>query len=157
MNNKPYTPYDDVDAILELFLTEAKEILKEKFIGMYLFGSLANGDFDNYSDVDILIVTQNEISETMFSALGTMHEHITTLDSPWAIQLEVSYIPQNALRRFDLSNMIHPHLDRGHGEKLHTVAHANDWIIQRHILRERGIHIIGPDLRTLIDPVSPND
>jgi hypothetical protein len=37
------------------------------------------------------------------------------------------------------------------------MSHADDWIIQRHLLRERGVVIIGPDLKTLIEPVSPND
>jgi predicted nucleotidyltransferase len=79
------------------------------------------------------------------------------MDSPWAVQQEVSYIPQNALRRFDRSNILHPHLDRGTGEVLHKMSHESDWIVQRHILRERGIVITGSDLKTLIDPVSPHE
>jgi hypothetical protein len=35
--------------------------------------------------------------------------------------------------------------------------HGNAWIIQRHILREKGIALAGPPLRLLIDPVSPNE
>ena len=37
------------------------------------------------------------------------------------------------------------------------MTHASDWIIQRHLLRERGVVITGPDLKTLIDPVSSNE
>ena len=37
------------------------------------------------------------------------------------------------------------------------MTHASEWIIQRHLLRERGIVITGPDLKTLIDPVPPDD
>lgn len=149
------TSYPDVNEILDLLHTNIKEILQDHFIGMYLFGSLANGDFDDHSDIDVLFVTDAEISSTIFSALQEMHERIIQIDSPWAIQLEVSYIPQNALRRFDARDNLHPHMDRGNGEKLHMMMHASDWIIQRHILRERGIVIAGPDLQTLIDPVSP--
>jgi len=86
-----------------------------------------------------------------------MHKQINELDSPWAIQLEASYIPRNALRRFDPANTLHPHMDRGRNETLHRMSHADDWIIQRHILRERGIVITGPDLKSLIDPISPYD
>lgn len=151
------TPYPDVNEIVSLLLTNVKEILKDQFIGMYLFGSLANGDFDEHSDIDVLVVTDSEISNEIFSALKEMHERLTRIDSPWAIQLEVSYIPQKALRRFDPANNLHPHMDRGNGETLHTMMHASDWIIQRHLLRERGVVIAGPDLQALIDPVSPND
>jgi hypothetical protein len=31
--------------------------------------------------------------------------------------------------------------------------HRSDWIIQYHILREKGIALAGPSLKTLIDPV----
>ncbi len=151
------TPYPDVNEILNLLLSRVQEILGDQFIGMYLFGSLANGDFDQHSDIDVLVVTDAEISEDGFSALEEMHKQINKIDSPWAIQLEASYIPKNALRRFDPANILHPHMDRGDNETLHRMSHANDWIIQRHILRERGIVITGPDLKTLIDPVSPND
>jgi hypothetical protein len=37
------------------------------------------------------------------------------------------------------------------------MLHASDWIIQRHLLRERGVVITGPDLKTLIDPVLPSE
>jgi hypothetical protein len=124
---------------------------------MYLFGSLANGDFDEHSDIDVLVITDTKISNKAFAALHEMHEQINQIDSPWAIQLEVSYIPQNALRRFNATDNLHPHMDRGNGEKLHMMMHASDWIIQRHILRERGIVVIGPRLQTLIDPVSANE
>lgn len=151
------TPYPDVNKILDLLLTSVKEILKDQFIGMYLFGSLANGDFDQNSDIDALVVTGAEISENMFSALHAMHVGIAETDSPWAIQLEVSYIPQDALRRFDPTRKLHPHIDRGSGEKLHVMQHESDWVIQRYILRERGITLEGPAPQSLIDPVSPNE
>ena len=149
------TPYPEVNEILNLVLTKTKDILQDQFVGMYLFGSLANGDFDQYSDIDVLVVTDGEISSDAFSALKDMHAQINTIDSPWAIQLEVSYIPQAALRRFDPQNKLHPHMDRGTNEVLHMKSHESDWVIQRHLLRERGITIIGPTLKSLIDPVAP--
>jgi predicted nucleotidyltransferase len=151
------TPYPDVNEILNNLLVDVKDVLGDQFVGMYLFGSLANGGFDKDSDIDVLVVTDAEISDDTFSTLAEMHKRIAKVDSPWAIQLEVSYIPREALRRFDLANMCHPHLDRGSDEKLHMMEHANDWIIQRHILRERGVIIAGPDPKMLIDPVSPDD
>ncbi len=157
MYHKQYTPYDDVNIILDRLLTDVKGILKEQFIGMYLFGSLANGGFDQSSDVDVLIVTKAEILDSRFSTLHSMHERIAVSDSRWATQLEISYIPQNALRRFNQSNITHPHLDRGNGEQLHWMKHESDWVIQRHTLRETKIVVEGPAPHTLIDPVSADD
>lgn len=155
MNLSP-TPHTDVNEILDLVLTHVKEILQDQLIGMYLHGSLANGGFDQHSDIDIIFVTKGDISEEAFSALHAMHAKISKLDSPWAIQLEVAYIPKTAFSRFDRS-ILYPHLDRGNGEVLHKIAPESDWAILCHILRKRGITIMGPDPKTLIDPVSPND
>ena len=151
------TPHPDVNEILTLLFSDVQKILGNQFIGMYLFGSLANGDFDEHSDIDVLVVTDQGISQSTFSALQELHKRINTIDSPWAVQIEASYMPQGALRRFDPANNIHPHMDRGDNEVLHWMSHESDWIIQRHILRERGIVIKGPDLRTLIDPVSSDE
>jgi len=151
------TSYHDVNQILDLLLTGVKGILGGQLTGMYLFGSLANGDFDEHSDIDILFVTETIQSNETFSELYKMHERISTVDSPWAIQLEVSYIPKDAIRLFDPSNNRHPHIDRGSGEKLHIMQHDADWMIQRYLLRKRGITVSGPDPKTLIAPVSPAD
>jgi predicted nucleotidyltransferase len=151
------TPHPDVNEILNLLLTNVRDILQKQFVGMYLFGSLANGDFDQHSDIDVLIVTDGDISGDTFSALHDMHIRMAEFDSTWAVQQEVSYIPRNALRRFNRTNNYHPHLDRDKGERLHMMAHESDWIIQRHLLRENGIVITGPDLKTLIDPIEPHE
>jgi predicted nucleotidyltransferase len=151
------TPHPDVNEILDFLLTNIRSILQDQFVGMCLFGSLANGDFDQHSDIDVLIVTEGKISDETFSSLESMHMNLAKVDSPWAIQQEVSYIPRDALRRFDPSNNLHPHLDRGNEEVLHWMAHESDWIIQRYILRERGVIITGPDLRSLIDPISRDE
>jgi hypothetical protein len=36
-------------------------------------------------------------------------------------------------------------------------GHGSDWIILRHILREKGVPLAGPSLASLIDPITPND
>ena len=86
-----------------------------------------------------------------------MHARIAARDTHWATQLEVSYIPRRALRRRDPGDCLHPHLDRGRGETLRLREHDSDWVVQRHVLRERGLTLAGPDPRTLIEHVSPDD
>jgi len=156
MNPISPTPHQDVNEILDLLFTNTKAILQDRLVGMYLHGSLANGGFDEHSDIDVIFVTTNDVSDEIFPALSAMHTEIAKTDSPWAIQLEVAYIPQTALGRFDRS-ILYPHLDRGNGEVLHKIAPESDWPILCHILRERGITILGPKPKTLINPVSPND
>ena len=149
------TPHPDVNELLTFLYSDVADILQDQLVGMNLFGSHANGDFDRHSDIDVLFVTSDEMSEDHFAAISAMHKRLNQLDSPWGIQLEVSYIPQDALRRFDRANHTHPHMDRGNNEVLHMMDHETDWIVQRHLLRENGIVIMGPDLKTLIDPIAP--
>jgi predicted nucleotidyltransferase len=149
--------FPEVNILLRELLDNVKIVLGNHFIGMYLFGSLTSGDFDEHSDIDVLIVTDDEISADLFSALQTMHARIALIDSVWATQLEVSYIPRRALRRYDPSQALHPHLDRGKAQSLHVMQHDSDWVIQRYVVRERGVVLAGPDPQALIDQVSAND
>jgi predicted nucleotidyltransferase len=151
------TPFPEVSAILQELLESAQSILGGSFVGMYLEGSLALGDFDQDSDIDFVVVTDDDVSGNFFSELRAMHERIAMMYSRWAIPLEGSYISQYALRRHDSEHALHPHIERGNGKHLQMVDHDETWIIHRYILREHGIAIIGPSLKTLIDPVSPNE
>ena len=61
MNTYP-TPYADVNSVLLELLTGVQNILGPHFVGMYLYGSLANGDFDQDSDVDFVAPAGTTIS-----------------------------------------------------------------------------------------------
>ena len=41
--------------------------------------------------------------------------------------------------------------------KFYVGGLGSDWIIQRHVVREFGVVLAGPDSKTLIDPVNPED
>jgi hypothetical protein len=151
-------PYPDVNALLHELLSSVQTILGDHFVGMYLYGSLAIGDFTPHrSDIDFLVVTADVLPGEVLSALKAMHARIATSGSRWATELEGSYIPQHALRRYGPTQTLHPHIDRGEGERLEVRQHDCDWIIQRHVLREHGVVMAGPALDRLIDPVSPNE
>lgn len=52
------TPHREVNAALQELLSGARAILGSHFVGMYLDGSLALGDFDlETSDLDFVVVT----------------------------------------------------------------------------------------------------
>ena len=80
------------------FSHSVRDILGAHFIGAYLQGSFAVGDFDIHSDVDFIIVIEEELSEEQVRVLQEMHERIYCLESPWAQHLEGSYFPKDILR-----------------------------------------------------------
>jgi predicted nucleotidyltransferase len=156
MLNQLPTPYPDLNAALARFLAEVQTVLGERFVGLYLHGSLAYGDFNpQTSDIDFLVVTADDLPGKMLALLKTMHARLRTSGLTWATRLEGAYIQRQALRRYDPANAQHPWLGvDGHFaiEQL-----SSEWIIQRWILREKGIAVAGPPLKSMIDPVSPDD
>lgn len=157
MNPARPTPHPDVNAMLDMLLPRVQAILGDRLVGMYLDGSLANGDFDQASDIDFVVVTTEDIAGDLFLALQAMHDQIATSDSRFALDLEGFYIAQAALRRYDPTRAVHVNIERGPGERLKMVTLDAAWIVHLSILRERGIRLVGPPVSTLIDPVAPGD
>ncbi len=151
----PPTPYRDVNEILQILVEEAQKVMGNQFVGMYLYGSLSSGDFHpDASDVDFLVVTEDRLSDEMVIMLAAMHQRIWETGLKWADKLEGSYIPKAHLRRYEKSGIAYPTVNE---HKFYVAPHGSDWIIQRYIIREQGVALVGPDPKTLIDPVSPDD
>lgn len=151
------TPYADVNTILAELLSGLQSTLGEQFIGLYLYGSLASGDFDpRRSDIDFLVVTRAKVPVESLSALSTMHARITNSGLTFARRLEGVYIPLALLPHYERSSAVHPYLCCG-GEFFTEAQQDSDWIIQRHVLREQGVIVSGPPIRSLIDPIQPDD
>ncbi len=150
------TPYPEVNTVLNELLPDVLAILGNQFIGMYLHGSLAYGDFNpQTSDIDFLVVTENLLPAEAFSALKEMHVRLFAGGFAWSQKLEGAYIPKNGLRRHEPSQAPIPWLGVDGHFDLERLG--SDWILQRWILREHGIVISGPPLTSLIDPVTDTD
>ncbi len=150
------TTYPDVNSSLQELLSGVQIALGDRFVGLYLYGSLATGDFDpNRSDIDFVVVTTGKLPEEMISALGSMHTQLAASGSKWAKKLEGTYLPQTTLRRYKPDDGPFPCINEG---KYYLAHHENDWIIQRHVLREHGVVVAGPALlQDWIDPVGPDE
>lgn len=151
-----FTPYAEVNALLHEILESVQRILGNRFVGMYLHGSLANGDFDpKRSDIDYLVVTAEALPQDKIAELEHMHARIRKSDVKWQTNFEGSYISAKAIRRHEPADSTHPAI-RADGS-FGMDGHGNEWIIQRYIIREKGITLAGPEPKTLIDSISAND
>jgi hypothetical protein len=140
--------------VLRLLAAEVRGALGEQLVGVYLYGSLAAGGFEpGRSDVDVLVVTEGRLGEERLAALEAAHARLQESGLHWVTRLEVSYIPRDALRRYDPEDAVYPAL-RMDGTFGHD-RHGSDWVLQRHVIRERGIALLGPEPRALVDAVSP--
>lgn len=150
------TDYPEVNFVLRELLSGAQRTLGDHFVGMYLDGSLAIGDFDpDKSDIDFVVVTDAEVSSDTFGVLKMLHHCIAGGASKWGRELEGSYIAKRALR-YDPRPAAHPYIDRGSVLAM-VQQETGYWPIHRHMLREHGVVLAGPLPQTLIDPVAPEE
>ena len=155
MNTLFPTPYPEVNEVLVLLLAHVKEILQDDFVGMYLYGSLSSGDFNpETSDIDFLVVTRDALSKVKIGALETMHNETWATSVKRAGELEGAYIPRELIRRHTPNGPDCPAVNEG---QFYVAPLGSDWIIQRHVVREYGVVLEGPDPNTLIDFVSPEE
>ncbi|MGE5462897.1 MAG: aminoglycoside adenylyltransferase domain-containing protein [Syntrophothermus sp.] len=136
-------------------LTSVSQVLGNQLVGMYLYGSLSSGDFDpESSDVDFLVVTTSSLSNKTIEDLEIMHHRIWNSGLKWAAKLEGSYISKRDIRKHNPRNGPSPTVNEG---RFYLDTPGSDWIIQRHVIREQGMVLAGPDPKTLIDPVDAQD
>ena len=144
-----------VNDILQHLLAAARDVLRERFVGLYLYGSLATGDFEpETSDIDFLVITADEIPVEEIAALEAMHARLWASGAHWAVKLEGRYLPAAVLRHYEPDNPARPCVNEG---RFYLAPEEPDWIIQRHVLREHGVIVAGPPIAPLIDPVSPDE
>jgi 8-oxo-dGTP pyrophosphatase MutT (NUDIX family) len=150
------TPSPDINALLQDLHAEAQAILGDQWIGMYLAGSLAAGEFDPLrSDIDFVVVTASELFPAQVQSIASMHAGLLNRHPDWANKLEGTYIPLLRLRRYNPAAACFP--SARSGGSFGIDKQGIDGIIQRAILREQGVPIDGPIPRSLVDPVLPDD
>ncbi|MHC4937458.1 MAG: aminoglycoside adenylyltransferase domain-containing protein [Planctomycetota bacterium] len=147
------TLFKDLDEVLAALRDALQAELGSNLVGMYVQGSFAVGDPDEYSDCDWIVVIEEPIEDQ--NGLQRMHERIFDLPSRWAQHLEGSYFPRAGLRRKESGNRKLLYLDNG-SRVLERSDHDDTWVV-RWSLREHGVVLAGPHPSTLIDPVDPED
>jgi Nucleotidyltransferase domain len=149
------THYPDVNSVLHDFLIGVQAILDAHFVGMYLYGSLTLGNFNpEASDIDFIVVTDAELSDTLFEALRLLHGRFDASGSKWAAKIEAAYIPRDVLHRDTPSTARYPQVEKG--TTLVRDPLESGWSFQRLTLREHGVVVAGPGPRELITAADPN-
>jgi len=146
------TPYPELNQVLSELVSRIQQILNNNFIGAYLQGSFAVGDFDEHSDVDFIVAVEDDLTSQQVDALQVMHDQVYQLDSEWAKHLEGSYFPIAILRHHSKRGIDLWYLDHG-ARFLIRSNHCNTTLV-RWVVRETGVTLAGPPSKTLVDPIS---
>ncbi len=144
-----------VGLLIEALVDGVRDALGENLTGVYLSGSLALGGFDlETSDVDVVVVTGEAVSDAEFEALKALHERLPAVGNDFSLDYDVYYVDRETIRRFAEGQR---HVKVGTGEPFSWRQNRPNWALERWTVRERGVTVAGPDPKTLIDPVSPGD
>ena len=145
------TPYPELNDVLLQMVTGMRHILGDSFLGVYLQGSFAVGDFDEHSDVDFVVAIEEELDQGQVPPLQELHARIYDLACPWAQHLEGSYFPTDILRDRKQAGSDLWYLDHG-ARSLIRSDHCNT-VVVRWVVRQQGVKLAGPDPASLVDPI----
>jgi predicted nucleotidyltransferase len=150
-----WTPWASDPAIDSLLVSAQEAIVTvtaSTLVGLYVFGSLATGDFDSdVSDIDLIAVLADSPNERLATRLSRMHEDLAQANPDWDGRIEVIYISTKGLAdcRTETTTiaLISP------GEPFHVVEAGRDWILNWYPASEDGVRLIGPPIDSLIPPI----
>lgn len=159
------TPYPELDNILTDLAVKLRDALGKNFVGMYLQGSLAIGDFDLTSDVDFIVVTNDDLSDTEAQEVQKVHTLTYNQNNRWVKRLEYSFFPKQKMREHSspYTNGIRTttdkrnlwYFDNGH-LTIERSDHCNT-LVTRWTVREKGTPVLGPSPKSLIDFISADE
>jgi len=150
---------------LESHARKLQKKLGDNLVGYYLQGSLAIGDFDMTSDVDFIVVTYHDLLQDEVDKIQQIHTATLNQDTRWVTHLEYSFFPLPLLnihsspfvngKQNNTKDTKLWYFDNG-SKSIERSDHCNT-LVTRWTVREQGITVIGPDPKTIIDPIDPND
>lgn len=149
------TSHAHVNDLLTRLLAQMHAILGDKLVGVYLYGSLVTGDFDDISDVDLLAAVTEGIDAAEFDALDQMHNRIIATDPQWENRLEIAYLSLHALKTFRTQDS--PIAIISPGEPFHIRDAGKDWLVNWYMVREKGITLLGLPPNAIIDPIGHDE
>lgn len=150
------TPFADVNLALDYFRAHLQTVLDADFLGMYLVGSLALGDFNPHtSDIDFVVVAATPIAPDRFTALRRIHAQFAASNSVWAENIEAIYVPTSALGHNAANALPYPQIEKG--MPLLLAPLETGWVFQCLTIRNQSVTIAGPDPRTLVKAIDTQE
>ena len=149
------TPYSDINKIIVSLSQGISKIFNKDLVGIYLFGSLSYGDFNQESsDIDMVTILKNPTTELELEKIKELHKQIEELYPDWAKRIENSYTPQSML-----SSVLPPGARPYYGEGVFysQAQYGNEWIINLYLLYNFGITIAGTEFRDLVHSIDVKD
>lgn len=150
MDNKKYPTENK---LLQNLTAELEEKLGHNLIGIYLYGSLATGDFvDKLSDIDLLIIIKDEINQEQLKMLSSLHAKFNASHRGWSKRIDVAYLSTNDLETFE-SKSSKAIVSDGDGG-LEIVDTPEYYLIDWYKVQEHALDLYGPTVTTFMPHIT---
>jgi len=152
--------------VLDGYAQVLRQALPGNFVGLYLSGSLATGDFDLTSDVDLIVVSDRELDAESVERVQAAHSACISQDTRWVKHLEYSFFPLESLR-----TKSSPYLENGtrnpdntrelwyfnNGSATIERSDHDNTLVTRWTLRNRSKVVLGTEPQDFAPEVTPNE
>ena len=159
------TSYPALDEVLSTHAHGLREVLAGDFVGLYLLGSLAVGDFDLTSDVDFVVVVADELNDAAVRRVQAAHTDLIRRGDRWVTRLEYSLFPVAQLHQ--VTSPYGPHGERNdaphrrlwyfnNGSPTLERSDHDNTLVTRWTLRYKSPVVLGPEPATFAPDVRAN-
>lgn len=105
--------HNEIIDLVTLFRIELGEILAKKLHGLYLYNSVAMGNFEpQYSDVDFIVILKSKLVEAELLELKTLHERIA-LEHTYGAKLDGMYLQYDMIAKMNSEIEAYPYAKEG--------------------------------------------
>jgi predicted nucleotidyltransferase len=139
----------DLEETLDAFRIGLHEILGDRLVAIYVFGSAVTGDLGPASDVDFLVVTDRPLEDGRVRRLSQLHRDLAARND-WGGRLEGGYAARDQLRPWGLEGSIaaiEP------GRPLQAGVPSTHGPANMLAIREAGRAIVGPPAAEILPEV----
>jgi len=142
---------ENINREISDFIDLFKNTLMERcgnILGIYLFGSLTYGGFnEKSSDIDLVVITKTLLNKTELDDIKNIHKKLNEMNIKWTKRFEVSYTPVDMLGEKTVPIVPRPYYNEIFYDE---ATYGKEWLINNYLLINYGKTVYGPDIKTLI-------
>lgn len=145
--------YPDVKIFLESVRTDLETILSDNMVGFYIWGSVTTGAYkDGLSDIDGLVVLQNDIDDQTLQKLKNWASQLLTKES-LAKKIDTVFITQEKINSGD-DIVSQGGIEFWQNTLQRTDDCLGDNPIVLDTVRKTGVRLYGPQADEVINPIT---
>jgi len=146
--------HKEISDLINNFRKEAEDILSSKFYGLYLYNSVAMGNFEpKYSDIDFVVVLKSNLTTKEVTKLKTLHENYG-IEHKYGTKLDGMYLQYDMLGKMNNNIEKYPYVS---GANLYEAGYYDINYVTWWSLKECEMAINSPSIKHELSEINFSD